>query len=437
MSGLRLFVGVSRFTHSHLRWFSSRFQSFDHAKAFARTLQLCSQREWQAWSKASARPHDIPSDPYTVYRRSGWVSWIDFLGNENRKTNLVHHNGHRTSCSQTNATHAYAVDAVVSSIRNCGYLDVSKVEENGQTNVIVRDSKTVNLDWCGIQVKASNFRGPMDQFQFFVRKDCHRLIVVFVGLSEPSRYWVIPGSKLPPQRLPLSMNINPSNPLTTYRVSFDELPHRIYEQVKNGTLLRLPKCDWNARKSLNHQTEHRLHLDAVKMIFGPLEWEVRYPPVHNSIVDFISNKLAFQCKTAVRRAGHQGLQVSLHRYGPMIGGRRTCYPYLADDEIDVFMINVQLEGTLRGVFIISKREAMEHGWLQTRDRQGKRSTNIYPPFVTLRPSLEAKYLWQRQCYVDLSTNLDAAAEQAKALFGKCANHKGMSLGMYQKNSMNI
>ncbi|XRB23540.1 methyltransferase domain-containing protein [Pseudoscourfieldia marina] len=56
------------------------FRTFEDARTYVRTLGLKSQEDWQAWSKSGARPHDIPSHPYTTYASSGWLSLGDFLG---------------------------------------------------------------------------------------------------------------------------------------------------------------------------------------------------------------------------------------------------------------------------------------------------------------------------------------------------------------------
>ncbi|XRB07045.1 methyltransferase [Pycnococcus provasolii] len=56
------------------------FRSFEDARTYVRTLGLKSEKEWKAWRKSGARPHDIPSAPDTTYKSSGWTSWGDFLG---------------------------------------------------------------------------------------------------------------------------------------------------------------------------------------------------------------------------------------------------------------------------------------------------------------------------------------------------------------------
>ena len=59
---------------------AGEYRSFEDARAYVRTLGLKSQKEWYAWSKSGARPHDIPSTPETMYKSSGWTSYGDFLG---------------------------------------------------------------------------------------------------------------------------------------------------------------------------------------------------------------------------------------------------------------------------------------------------------------------------------------------------------------------
>ena len=66
------------------------FLPFAEARAYARSLNLKSGTEWNAWTKSGAewlawttsgaRPHDIPTNPDTVYKSQGWVSWGDWLG---------------------------------------------------------------------------------------------------------------------------------------------------------------------------------------------------------------------------------------------------------------------------------------------------------------------------------------------------------------------
>jgi len=56
-----------------------RHRPFDEALAVARSLELNSPREWEAWCRTDARPADIPFLPFRVYKDSGWQDWGHWL----------------------------------------------------------------------------------------------------------------------------------------------------------------------------------------------------------------------------------------------------------------------------------------------------------------------------------------------------------------------
>ena len=62
------------------------FRTFEDARAYVRMLGLKSKKEWETWRKSGARPHDIPSNPQTTYKSSGWTSYGDFLGYDKGKS---------------------------------------------------------------------------------------------------------------------------------------------------------------------------------------------------------------------------------------------------------------------------------------------------------------------------------------------------------------
>jgi hypothetical protein len=55
------------------------FVPYKEAHKLALKLKLKSQKEWMEWSKIN-RPNGIPSNPQTIYKDKGWVSWGVFLG---------------------------------------------------------------------------------------------------------------------------------------------------------------------------------------------------------------------------------------------------------------------------------------------------------------------------------------------------------------------
>ena len=55
------------------------FQPFKETKRTARSLGLRSAREWKAWCK-SERRWGTPSHPELTYKNTGWTTWASFLG---------------------------------------------------------------------------------------------------------------------------------------------------------------------------------------------------------------------------------------------------------------------------------------------------------------------------------------------------------------------
>jgi hypothetical protein len=56
------------------------FRPFAEARAFARGLGLMSRSEWLEYAASSRKPADIPAYPKAAYAKAGWSSWFDWLG---------------------------------------------------------------------------------------------------------------------------------------------------------------------------------------------------------------------------------------------------------------------------------------------------------------------------------------------------------------------
>jgi superfamily II DNA or RNA helicase len=56
------------------------FRPFTEARAFVRSLNLKSEKEWLQYCRSGKRPSDIPSTPGNIYADSGWISLADWLG---------------------------------------------------------------------------------------------------------------------------------------------------------------------------------------------------------------------------------------------------------------------------------------------------------------------------------------------------------------------
>jgi superfamily II DNA or RNA helicase len=57
-------------------------REFRDARAYARSLGLKSQKEWQRFASSGSRPNDIPSSPGRSYKGKGWKGYRDWLGKD-------------------------------------------------------------------------------------------------------------------------------------------------------------------------------------------------------------------------------------------------------------------------------------------------------------------------------------------------------------------
>ena len=60
-----------------------QFLPFKEALVHARSWKLEGKAEWEAWTKSSARPANVPSRPHTTYKHEGWQGWGHWLGTGN------------------------------------------------------------------------------------------------------------------------------------------------------------------------------------------------------------------------------------------------------------------------------------------------------------------------------------------------------------------
>jgi superfamily II DNA or RNA helicase len=62
-----------------------RWRDFEEARAFVRSLGLKQWGEWKAYCKSEEKPDDIPTKPETVYADTGWAGYHDWLGSGKRR----------------------------------------------------------------------------------------------------------------------------------------------------------------------------------------------------------------------------------------------------------------------------------------------------------------------------------------------------------------
>ncbi len=82
-AGMGDWLGTGRIA-SHLR----EYRPFKQARAWARSLNLKSQSDWQAFCEAGKLPPDVPSNPNNTYADDGWVGMGDWLGTGRVATHL-------------------------------------------------------------------------------------------------------------------------------------------------------------------------------------------------------------------------------------------------------------------------------------------------------------------------------------------------------------
>ena len=58
----------------------AKFLPFAEALAGARALQLGSEQAWADWATTAARAPNVPADPAKTYKHSGWRGWGHWLG---------------------------------------------------------------------------------------------------------------------------------------------------------------------------------------------------------------------------------------------------------------------------------------------------------------------------------------------------------------------
>jgi len=60
----------------------SKWLRFEDAREYTRGLGLSSVNEWRTHCKTNKIPEDVPVAPNVVYKHSGWVNWVDWIGVE-------------------------------------------------------------------------------------------------------------------------------------------------------------------------------------------------------------------------------------------------------------------------------------------------------------------------------------------------------------------
>jgi superfamily II DNA or RNA helicase len=64
----------------------ANWRKFEDARAFVQRLGLKTKTKWEDYSKSGKKPADIPANPNSVYAKTGWVRWGDWVGTGRRRS---------------------------------------------------------------------------------------------------------------------------------------------------------------------------------------------------------------------------------------------------------------------------------------------------------------------------------------------------------------
>lgn len=65
----------------HLANYQKEYRPYDEAEKFVHSMKLKNQNEWRLYTKGKNKPDDIPSNPNSTYKNKGWISFNKWLGN--------------------------------------------------------------------------------------------------------------------------------------------------------------------------------------------------------------------------------------------------------------------------------------------------------------------------------------------------------------------
>lgn len=60
--------------------YKREYRPFKAARLFVHSLNLKSQADWKKYCVSKNKPADIPANPYSIYKKEGWINWGDWFG---------------------------------------------------------------------------------------------------------------------------------------------------------------------------------------------------------------------------------------------------------------------------------------------------------------------------------------------------------------------
>ncbi len=168
--------------------FNKTYLSFDEARTFVRNLGIRSTDEWRTWTRTSAKPDGIPSDPYRVYQDNGWAGWSDWLGvvnlwNKNAVLNFL--NNIKPVLGILQPAELYAI------MRQNGMIASSRSETKSAS--LIKDIR----DLCSSPNPESDF----DKLTTEIERENERLEIEEIDVVEPDTE-IIPNEEYVKEELP-------------------------------------------------------------------------------------------------------------------------------------------------------------------------------------------------------------------------------------------
>ncbi|CAD7960428.1 unnamed protein product [Amoebophrya sp. A120] len=422
----------------------SKFLNFEAARDYMQREwpNVKSILAWKSWCRDGDRPAFIPSHPSNIYADSGWTSFRDFVGHNNRCVGGVCIS-HRTAHDgrfwfETNVLEPLSED-----------FEVFQLPRRAKATLLIRrkiGASTVSDDWVALQLKTTSERGLIQR-----QRDGRSTSYKFSHLTAPaagvSYAFIHPqknkasllddkeiGPRLrgPQQHLWLLLALSELEDLTLSSVQrtllqwCDEKPRKTREEW-------MEQLCYNQRDQMSNLCAQ--YLD--ESLYRPLGLKQDFlrPGADvfrgNVLLSGVPclQRLCHQCKTYSRRGGECYLFQQVHtlKLQPVV--KYYVGMILAEER------SREGEGVLRGAFIIPYQLIKEnHDTFLAHNKQTadkdlvpiahRKWLVLYPPFLDgakLRPRSRERQKKQSEYYIDFSTPLNAEKlDKARRLL--CSDH---------------
>ncbi|CAE7309274.1 psmc3ip [Symbiodinium sp. CCMP2592] len=247
-----------------------------------------------------------------------------------------------------------------------------------------------------IQLKAATSRCREGRaYHFSNLRGYDGMLVVLVAL-DGGHFWAAAGEELKSE----SMGITIGCDSDTHRRVENIVSHLVgcFKNTRRFRHVSVEEAECDCSPS--HRVEAAVHRQ-LKALFRSMSWSLTCPHEHQTTVDSLLQVgiggpvLCLQEKSShfLEREGRY--TVNLSKSGGSLG--RRAY---AQNDFDLLVACVLLEGRLQGVFLIPISELVQTGFVANRPRK----LTLYPPWSPPKMnSTKQKYAWQHNWFLDLRT----------------------------------